>query len=143
MTYPEGRAALFVAVVVVVFGSVALGAAAWAVLHAGESSWFSPEAPTGWAAASPEEPARILPAAAPPTSTSIIRAATPAPTVATAALTAASGLAEYVVVAGDVLERIARQFSVTPSAVAEANGLAPPYRLELGQVLLIPTDRSD
>jgi LysM repeat protein len=44
----------------------------------------------------------------------------------------------YVVRAGDNLSDIAEQFGTTAEAIAEANNLADPTRLEVGQRLVIP-----
>jgi LysM repeat protein len=44
----------------------------------------------------------------------------------------------YVVRAGDNLSAIAEQFGTTAEAIAEANNLADPTRLEVGQRLTIP-----
>jgi murein DD-endopeptidase MepM/ murein hydrolase activator NlpD len=45
---------------------------------------------------------------------------------------------EYVVQPGDSLAQIASQFSVSVAAIVEANGIAQPDLLEIGQVLTIP-----
>lgn len=39
---------------------------------------------------------------------------------------------------GDTVYAIARRHGVSPRAVVEANGLRPPYRLEIGQRLVLP-----
>jgi LysM repeat protein len=44
----------------------------------------------------------------------------------------------YVVQAGDRVYSIGRDFGVTPAAIIEANNLASPYTLFVGQVLIIP-----
>lgn len=46
--------------------------------------------------------------------------------------------ATYIVQAGDSLSDIAGRFGTTVEAIAEANGIADPTRLEVGQVLTIP-----
>ena len=45
----------------------------------------------------------------------------------------------YTVQAGDTLSRIAAQFGVTVDALAEANDIANPNQIEVGQVLTIPS----
>lgn len=44
----------------------------------------------------------------------------------------------YVVQKGDALVRIARRFEVPMGAIARANQITPPYRLQVGQTLTIP-----
>jgi LysM repeat protein len=131
---PEGRAAWFVAVCVVVLGSVALSAGGLTTLRA--------TSPQSMALGAPTPAATALPSPESPATPSPIRTTTPVPTVSptpTPATTpVASGEGEYVVAAGDGLERIAQQFGVTTEALAERNNLVPPYRLEVGQLLLIP-----
>ncbi|MDZ4278465.1 MAG: LysM peptidoglycan-binding domain-containing protein [Dehalococcoidia bacterium] len=51
---------------------------------------------------------------------------------------AAGGGEIYVVEAGDSLAAIAEQFGTTAEAIAEANGIADPTALEVGQELVIP-----
>lgn len=133
----EGRSAWFVAVCVVVLGSIGLSVTGLTVLR-GELPW-------GEAAEAPPAATALVNHDLDP-APSFIRATTPIPTrTATPMLTPTPGedveppVIEYVVVRGDVLERIARQFGVTDIALAERNNLAPPYRLEVGQVLLVPT----
>lgn len=45
----------------------------------------------------------------------------------------------YVVRAGDTLYNIARKFSLSPEALADANQLSDPSRLAVGMALIIPT----
>lgn len=45
----------------------------------------------------------------------------------------------YTVESGDTLGLIASQFGTTYQALAELNGIEPPYELEVGQVLKIPS----
>lgn len=44
----------------------------------------------------------------------------------------------YIVQAGDTLAAIADQFAITAQAIAQANDIADPRRLEVGQELIIP-----
>ena len=44
----------------------------------------------------------------------------------------------YVVQAGDTLYSIAQRFGVTVDAIAQANGIADPTQISVGQVLVIP-----
>jgi len=60
---------------------------------------------------------------------------TPAP-VASAAAPAEGGV--HVVRAGDTLSALAERYGVGMSALAQANGLAPPYRILVGQRLRLP-----
>lgn len=46
----------------------------------------------------------------------------------------------YTVQSGDTLARIAQQFDVTVEALAEANNITDPSRLEIGQQLVIPQE---
>ncbi len=50
--------------------------------------------------------------------------------------------AQIVVQRGDTLITIARRGGVETAALARANGLAPPYRLRVGQVLTLPPGRA-
>ncbi len=45
--------------------------------------------------------------------------------------------ATYVVQQGDTLYSIARRFDTTVETLAALNGLAPPYTIEVGQVLIV------
>lgn len=49
---------------------------------------------------------------------------------------------EHVVTAGETLSGIAQRAKVPLVAIAEANGLSDPYRVRLGQKLVIPRQRS-
>jgi D-alanyl-D-alanine carboxypeptidase (penicillin-binding protein 5/6) len=58
-------------------------------------------------------------------------------------LTTGKGEAHYpshyhTVKAGQTLSTIAQKYNLTDGVLAEANSLRPPYRLEVGQILLIP-----
>ena len=84
------------------------------------------------------------PTSAPATATATSPAAASSPTAAATEAEAASPTAapgeggEYTVQAGDTLGAIANQFGVTVEAIVEANGLANPDLIEVGQVLIIP-----
>jgi LysM repeat protein len=56
----------------------------------------------------------------------------------TAAATAATGTQEYTVQAGDSLGAIAAKFGVTVDALIQANDIADPNIIVVGQVLKIP-----
>lgn len=71
--------------------------------------------------------------AVPPTPTPV-----PSPTAQPAPQPAGGSGASYTVKAGDTLYSIARAFGVRPAAVQEANGMADPNALRLGQRLSIP-----
>lgn len=47
------------------------------------------------------------------------------------------------VASGDSLWSIARRYGVTVEALAEANGIAPPYALAVGQALVVPTPAAE
>jgi murein DD-endopeptidase MepM/ murein hydrolase activator NlpD len=51
---------------------------------------------------------------------------------------AGAGPGVYVVARGDTLYRIARHHGTTMATLAQLNGLAPPYRLRVGQTLRLP-----
>ena len=58
-------------------------------------------------------------------------------------LSTGKGMAKYptcyhTVEKGQTLSYIARKYNCTEGVLAEANGLKPPYRLEVGQHLVIP-----
>lgn len=59
--------------------------------------------------------------------------ATPAPTATSVADT-------YVVQAGDTLDQISRQFGISMQEIMEANGIANPNFINLGQELIIPVN---
>lgn len=64
---------------------------------------------------------------------------TPAPTAtATVTPTPTATPVTYTVQAGDTLAQIAQDNGTTAEVLAEANGIADPSRLEVGQVLIIP-----
>jgi len=48
-----------------------------------------------------------------------------------------TGTATYVVQPGDTLYSIARRFGTTVGALAALNGIAPPYTIKVGQVLIV------
>jgi murein DD-endopeptidase MepM/ murein hydrolase activator NlpD len=50
----------------------------------------------------------------------------------------AAAPADYEVVSGDTLSRIARQHGTTVATLAQLNGLAPPYTIKIGQRLHLP-----
>ena len=84
----------------------------------------------------PTEP----PATATPLPTATLEPATAAPTAAPTATSAppSSGPTTYVVQPDDNLFRIALRFNTTVEAVAEANGIANPRLIRVGQTLTIP-----
>lgn len=49
----------------------------------------------------------------------------------------------YVIKPGDSLDLIAESFDVSAQELAEINQIAPPYRLAVGQALLIPSEETD
>ncbi len=61
----------------------------------------------------------------------------PAPRIVGEVSPPAVGFA-YTVQPGDSLDAIAERFGATSEAIAEANGIADPTRLEVGQVLTVP-----
>jgi len=61
----------------------------------------------------------------------------PAAKAAPASTTNADGTT-YVVQSGDTLSRIAARYGVTVAAITQANGIANPNRIYVGQVLVIP-----
>ena len=61
----------------------------------------------------------------------------PEPTILTGAGPPPQGTT-YTVQAGDTLSSIAAQFGATVEAIVQANAIADPTRLEVGQVLIIP-----
>ena len=50
------------------------------------------------------------------------------------------GMRDYRVVRGDSLSKIAQQNRTTVRALAQANNLRAPYRLDIGQRILVPAD---
>ncbi len=50
------------------------------------------------------------------------------------------GVTTYTVVRGDWLAKIAQRLGVSVRALVEANDILDPTRIEVGQVLIIPTD---
>jgi LysM repeat protein len=84
----------------------------------------------------PTEP----PATATPLPTATPESATAAPTAAPTATSAppSSGPTAYVVQPDDNLFRIALRFNTTVEAIAEANGIANPRLIRVGQTLTIP-----
>ncbi|HEX2988402.1 MAG TPA: LysM peptidoglycan-binding domain-containing protein [Chloroflexota bacterium] len=73
-------------------------------------------------------PAQSVPPTAAPTS----------PPVPQAPVSAAASGAQYTVKSGDTLFSIAKAYGVKPQSIQDANGLADPGKLKLGQTLLIP-----
>jgi LysM repeat protein len=47
---------------------------------------------------------------------------------------------EHTIVAGDTLNALAARYGVSVEALAEANGVTDPTKLQIGQVLRIPAD---
>ncbi|RMD62553.1 MAG: M23 family metallopeptidase [Alphaproteobacteria bacterium] len=92
-----------------------------------------PPPPPGFVRAVAASPQRVQTVAVAPV-------ATPAPATAPASATAATVFA-YRVQAGDTVYGIARRLGVPLRSVIEANRLAPPYRLAVGQTLRIPNPR--
>lgn len=83
------------------------------------------------------------PTAEPPTEEPT-EAPTEAPTAVPTATTAPStGPTTYVVQEGDNLFRIALQYGTTEEAIAEANGIANPQLIYVGQELTIPTGEAE
>ncbi len=78
------------------------------------------------------------PSAAPSTAVSAPAAA---PSEALASEGADSADEMYVVVSGDTLSDIARRFDTTVEAIVEANNIANPDVIEVGQELVIPGGR--
>jgi LysM repeat protein len=72
-----------------------------------------------------------------PTPTVLPPTATPAPTF-TPAPTATPTPVMYLVKPGDMLNSLARQFSVAPEAIIAANNITNPNILEVGAMLVIP-----
>ena len=68
----------------------------------------------------------------PPTTTTV------PPTTTTVPPTTTTVVTSYVIQPGDTLNRIAYRFGITPSALAEANGITDPDRIEAGDELVIP-----
>ncbi|MDW8171640.1 MAG: LysM peptidoglycan-binding domain-containing protein [Anaerolineae bacterium] len=64
-------------------------------------------------------------------------APSPAPLVTSTSLPV--GTTSYTVQSGDTLAQIARRFNTTIEAIVQANALANPNRLSVGQTLIIPT----
>ncbi len=56
----------------------------------------------------------------------------------TTLVTVAAASGSYVVKSGDTLSKIAQEFDTSVAAVAEANGIANPNRIFIGQELVIP-----
>lgn len=91
---------------------------------------------------STEVPTELPATATPlPTATSEFTTAVPtaAPTVAATPTTVPLGPTTYVVQPGDNLFRIALRYGTTEEAIAEANGLANPQLIYVGQELVIPS----
>jgi murein DD-endopeptidase MepM/ murein hydrolase activator NlpD len=72
-------------------------------------------------------------ATAPPTST-------PVPVASAETVTAPAGMAgTYTVQRGDIPGSIARRFGITANSLLAANSITDPTRLQIGQILLVPT----
>jgi LysM repeat protein len=71
---------------------------------------------------------------APPTAT---HTSSPAPT-GTPTATATAEVVKHTVESGEMLSSIARKYNVTVDAIVEANELANPDALNVGQVLIVP-----
>jgi len=67
-------------------------------------------------------------------------APSPAPLVTSTSLPV--GTSSYTVQSGDTLAQIARRFNTTIEAIVQANALADPNRLSVGQTLIIPSGGS-
>jgi murein DD-endopeptidase MepM/ murein hydrolase activator NlpD len=80
----------------------------------------------------PTPPPPVSPVA---TNATVKQATSPAPSATGAKQT-------YVVVAGDTLHKIARQYQISVSELLAANNLAPHTKLKLGSQLIIPTARA-
>lgn len=65
-----------------------------------------------------------------------------APIAATAAAAAVTCASKYTVVSGDTLSKIAAQYNLTVTELANANSLTEPYTLFVGQSLCIPSTSS-
>jgi len=91
------------------------------------------EEPTEEAPTEPPATATPLPTATPEPTTAV---PTAAPTATTAP--APSGPTTYVVQPDDNLFRIALRFNTTVEAIAEANGIANPRLIRVGQTLVVP-----
>lgn len=83
----------------------------------------------------PEEPDDAVPATPPDTSTA--PAPPPASTPAAPTQTPGPEAVTYVVRSGDTLYELARRFGVPLQQLIDANDIADPRRLEIGQVLVI------
>ncbi len=96
------------------------------------------EVPAVATATPPATPTRtVAPTSTPtPTPTQILTS-TPTAETPTATITPEPAV-RHTVAAGEVLSAIAAQYGVTVDAIMEANELADPNRLEVGQVLIIP-----
>lgn len=137
----RGELAKFVVLVVVLLFSVLMIAALRPLIFEG----IVP-AILGW----DRQPASLTPAASPspavetPTDEPVqpvIMTATPPAEAPSAVDTATPAATQqtYEVQVGDTLAEIATRFGVTVEAIAEANSLTNPNRIQAGDVLLIPT----
>lgn len=77
-------------------------------------------------------------ATVPPTLTATPTATETPPPTATPEPTPTPVVTTYTVQSGDTLSRIAARFGVTVEAMVNANGLADPGKLSIGQELIIP-----
>ncbi len=95
-----------------------------------------PEAPEAEPTATPEPPTATPPP--PPTNTPVAAATfTPAPSSPTATPAPVSA-GQHTVQAGENLFRIALRYNTTVDAIANANGIANPSLVYVGQVLTVP-----
>ena len=140
MNYPEGSAGAFIGVLVTVLGSVILGGAAFLLLQQSEGDPGSEGTATAVVATDTlggvgAETATPIVSTTTPTATATPTASpTPTPTSPPAPEV------EYVVVPGDALNLIATRHGVSAAAIIERNGLVPPYTIDVGQVLFIPSE---
>lgn len=97
-----------------------------------------PKPPAPRASASPARPAPARTGAAPSRTTS---GAAPAAPPAVRSEDPADGAGVVTVQAGDTVYAISRRYKVPVRAIIDRNRLAPPYRLRVGQRLMVPTPR--
>ena len=158
----EGASGIFVAVVAVILGSIVLSGAGLLVLRDDDPSILggtpSATATESALAAATQVATATGPRTATPTPTATPTAAATTPAATTSSPTSMGTSApvrsasrtpsptpdagvRYTVRPGDALELIAGQYGVSSAAIVEENDLVPPYILEVGQVLVIPTEQ--